>query len=321
MSVPALSVVVASHDRALRLRWLLNALSEQTLERSLWEVVVGHDSSDAETERVLTEHPLARDGVLRATRRRPGTGLPGANRNAAMRLAAAPTIVFTDDDCRPPTDWLEQVLMAVREHPGAIIQGPVAADPDEEAMLRSTHPRTQSFEQVPRPWAECCNIVYPRELIERAGGFREDVATGEDADLNRRVLALGAAYVGEERMLTYHAVEEGSALDAIRGVWRWADLAALVKRHPQLRRQFHLGLFWKTGHFWLLVALLGLGRSRRRRAWIAAMIPWVLQHRSGRDDLRGAVRDILELPGWAAVDLAEVLALAGGSVRHRSLLL
>lgn len=321
MSVPILSVVVASHDRALRLRWLLNALDQQTLERSLWEVVVGHDSSDADTERVLVEHPLTRDGVLRAVRRPPGTGLPGANRNAALSLARAPTVVFTDDDCRPPTDWLDQVLTAVRGHPGAIVQGPVAADPDENAMLRSTHPRTQSFDQVPRPWAECCNIVYPKELIERAGGFREDVATGEDADLNQRVQALGALYVGEKRMLTYHAVEEGTALDAIRGVWRWADLAALVKRHPQLRREFQLGIFWKPAHLWLLVALVGLAQSRRRRAWIVAVLPWALQHRSGRDDLRGALRDIMELPGWGAVDLAEVLALAGGSIRHRSLLL
>ena len=39
-SSPEISVVVASHDRPLRLRWLLNALEEQTLERDRWEIVV-----------------------------------------------------------------------------------------------------------------------------------------------------------------------------------------------------------------------------------------------------------------------------------------
>ena len=33
---PEIAVVVPSHDRPLRLRWLLNALEEQTLDRSRW---------------------------------------------------------------------------------------------------------------------------------------------------------------------------------------------------------------------------------------------------------------------------------------------
>ncbi|MDX6659127.1 MAG: hypothetical protein QOH62_3920, partial [Solirubrobacteraceae bacterium] len=44
MSEPLISVVVPSHDRPLRLRWLLNALDEQTLAREQWEVIVAHDS-------------------------------------------------------------------------------------------------------------------------------------------------------------------------------------------------------------------------------------------------------------------------------------
>src|SRR2546421_2918739 len=43
---PELSVAVATHERPLRLRWLLNALDEQTLDRSLWEVVVAYEPLD-----------------------------------------------------------------------------------------------------------------------------------------------------------------------------------------------------------------------------------------------------------------------------------
>jgi glycosyltransferase involved in cell wall biosynthesis len=321
VSVPELSVVVASHDRPLRLRWLLNALSEQTLEPSRWEVIVCHDSAGEETDRVLSQHPLAASERLRWTRLRAGTALPGTNRNAAIELARADTLVFTDDDCRPPENWLEHVLAAVRRHPGAVVQGAVAPDPDEQAMLRCTHPRSQSFSDVPRPWAECCNIAYPQRLVEAAGGFVEDVATGEDADLNQRVRAGGAEYVGDLRMLTYHGVEEGMALDAVRDAWRWGDLALLFKRHPELRRELYLGVFWKRSHATALLALAGALAFRRGPLRIVLAIPWVVSHRSGRSDLRGAVRDVLELPGWAAVDLAEALALGRGSLRHHALLL
>jgi GT2 family glycosyltransferase len=320
VSRPELAVVVASHERPLRLRWLLNALDQQTLERSLWEVVVCHDSSGAETDRVLSGHRLAKDGTLRFTKLPAGAGAPGANRNAALALVRAETVVFTDDDCRPPGDWLERVLAAVREHPGAIIQGPVEGDPDERSMRRSPYPRTQFIERVPRPWAECCNIVYPRELIERLGGFDESVYTGEDADLCARALAVGASFVGEPRMLTYHAVEEGFLLDWVRDAARWGDLALLVKRHPQLRSAFPLRFFWRPSHIWMLAALGAACLTRRKLLWAPLAARWALEHRFSAGT-HGRLRRLAALPGWALIDLAEIVSLARGSARHHSIFL
>src|SRR5215216_532753 len=97
---PEVSVVVPSHNRALRLLWLLNALEEQTLPRERWEVVVVHDSTD-DTDRILREHPLAQAGVLRHLTLEPGTGTASRQRNAGWRTARADTIAFTDDDTRP----------------------------------------------------------------------------------------------------------------------------------------------------------------------------------------------------------------------------
>src|SRR3954470_12047067 len=99
------SVVVPSHERVTRLRWLLNALEEQTLPRSRWELVVVHDSADG-TEELVTTHQLAREGLLRRVRLAPGTGTASVQRNAGWREARAPLIAFTDDDCRPEPDWL-----------------------------------------------------------------------------------------------------------------------------------------------------------------------------------------------------------------------
>jgi GT2 family glycosyltransferase len=320
VQTPELSVVVASHARPLRLRWLLNALDQQTLERSLWEVVVCHDSPDSETERVLERHPLVASKTLRFTSLPAGTAPPGANRNAAVGLARADTVVFTDDDCRPPADWLEHVLAAVRQHPGAIIQGPVDGDPDESSMRRAPFPRTQFIEDVPRPWAECCNIVYPRELVERLGGFDEAVMTGEDADLCARARAVGASFLGDSGMLTYHAVEEGSLLDWVLDAGRWGDLALLVKRHPELRSYFPRRYFWRPSHMWMFATLGAFCLTRRSVVWGPLAARWALEHRF-HAGTHGRWRRLAALPGWAIIDLAEMAALARGSARHRSLLL
>ena len=58
-------MVVPSHDRPSYLRSLLDALQGQELEQDRFEVVVIHDSSDAETEELLRSHPLVSAGVLR----------------------------------------------------------------------------------------------------------------------------------------------------------------------------------------------------------------------------------------------------------------
>jgi GT2 family glycosyltransferase len=319
---PEISVVVASHDRALRLRWLLNALEQQTLPRDRWEIVVGHDSSGPETERLLESHPLAKAGVLRHVTLPPGSAPPGANRNAALKLARAPLIAFTDDDCRPPEDWLANALAAGKANPGAIVQGRTLKDPVEHNIEHATHFHSQRI-IPPTPWAEACNIVYPREAIERVGGFREDTYTGEDTDLALRCREAGTPYVGAPEMLTYHAIIETGLLKRLRGIWRWQDLPILIKRHPQLRESFPMWIFWKRTHVFLPPFLAGLWLADRRRLpWILLCIPWLIHGlpKHGTDP-RGRLRNLAEVPSRVAVDATEFATLTVGSVRHRSLLL
>ena len=184
-----------SHDRPLRLRWLLNALEEQTLDRasaSRW----WSPTTRAARDGGAAARPSARRArALRHISFAPGPG-PAAKRNAAWRAARAPDLVaFTDDDCRPPADWLERLLAAAARHPGAVVQGATRPDPDEAPLLLSTaHARTQTIDP-PSRWAETCNIVYPRALLEALGGFDErlPVAAGEDTDLALRALGAGGA--------------------------------------------------------------------------------------------------------------------------------
>ena len=230
-------------------------------------------------------------------------------------------MLFTDDDCRPPATWLERALAAARRHTGAVVQGATRPDPDETNLARAPHHETQDI-TPPVAWAQTCNIVYPRALIERVGGFDEEVLVGEDTDLAMRARSAGAAYVAAPDMVTYHAVHAAPLPRRLRGAWRWRDLPRLVKRHPALRREFTWGIFWKPTHAWLAPAVCGLALARRRRGAALLVLPWVAHALPDYGpSLRGRLRALSELPLAATLDVAEVAALASGSLRDRTLFL
>ncbi len=251
-----------------------------------------------------------------------GSAGPAAKRNAAWRLARGATILFTDDDCRPPADWLAGALAAVERHPDAIVQGTTRVDPDELAVKHhAPHARSQEV-TPPTPFAQTCNIAYPRSLLERVGGFDEalPLAAGEDTDLAIRAQALGATIVAAPEVLTYHAVEAVTLPARLRETWRWQHLAYIVRRHPQLREHMPLRLFWKPSHALLLPALAGLAVARRHPLPAALLVaPWVAIARpSYGSDPRGLARAASELPARMAIDVAETAAMARGAVRHRT---
>jgi len=316
---PAVSVVVASHHRPLRLLWLLNALEEQTLPRHRFEVVVGHDGG-SETERVLREHPLSVDGTLRAVAS-PRAAPPGANRNAAWRVASASLVATVDDDCRPAPEWLDELLAVAGTAPGSLVQGRTKPDPDEAGRLRSPLQRSQDV-TPPSGWGEACNMLYPRSVLERLGGFDPDVLTGEDCDLARRASAAGVQVVPAPRALVWHAVHTPGLRDALRDAWRWRHIPRLVRRHPALREQLVARVFWKRSHAWFVLAVAGSVLARRGPWWgLLLVLPWIRERLPVAESPLGHVRAAGELPLRAALDAAEVAALAAGSLRERTVVL
>ena len=324
MDGPEISVVVPTYRRPLRLRWLLNALEEQTVEPHRFEAVVACDEDDDESQSILREHPLAEAGALRFVVS--PSRQASVKRNAAWRAASAPLIAFTDDDCRPPEDWLERALASAARHSGCVIQGRTMPDPDEWNVFEGSAWATTQFIDPPHPAGQTCNVVYPRELLERLGGFDEEdpMDVGEDTELLQRARDAGARYVGDVEMLTYHAVADRTLIGRLRWIRRWEGLPELVRRHPRFRRRVTLGMFWKPTHPSFIVAVAGVARAIARRdpAWLLLTFPWMkytwIWHGVHP---RGVIRSLSELPGRAVIDAAEILVLARGSVRHRSVFL
>ena len=322
--MPEVAVVVATFRRADRLRVLLDGLADQVRDLGRVEVIVVHEPlPDAATALVLAEHSLAANGTLKA---RPGSrGTSAARmRNVGWRAARAPLIAFTDDDCRPAPEWLDQLLSAAHRAPGAVVQGRTVPEPADRAVLEQTPWfRTVSVDP-PSLEAQTCNIAYPRELLQRLEGFDEEhyPAAGEDTDLCARAVELGAPRLAAPEAVVYHAIEPIGLLGALRVTQRWDAMAYVYKRHPALRSGATLGIFWKPRHPLVLLALIGALTALRHRPLGLLCLPYLWRVRPSRQALaQSPGPTVAVLLGRGLIDLAEVAALARGSLRSRTLFL
>ena len=165
MATPLVSVATATHDRGDRLFALLAALRAQTLPSADFEVVIVDDASSDGTPAILDRELQLGELRLRAVRNDKSRG-PATARNRGWRLADAPLIAFTDDDCVPTEGWLESLVAAARAHGDTIVRGRTLPNPSESHAL-GPFAKTVRIEG-PSPHYETCNVAYPRALLERS---------------------------------------------------------------------------------------------------------------------------------------------------------
>lgn len=309
-------MVIPTRHRETRLAFALEALAEQTVAPERFEVVVVR-APDA-VAGPLCEAPR---GLSVRFLTAPVKG-PAAQRNFGWRAVSAPLIVFTDDDCRPPREWLERLLGA-GEGADVVLYGRTEPDPSE-AHLYWGFARSWELTAENQYYATC-NIAYPRALLERLGGFDEAFpsAWGEDTDLGWRALELGAGARYVDDALTWHAVLPRTLPEAMREARRLDGTVRLVARHPGFREHLHWRYFTHGRHARLLLALPAIPLARRHRALAAVLAgQYVLGNvNPKRLTPRGVIRSIGRVPWRLALDLVEVGVLARGSLRERVLLL
>ena len=125
-----------------------------------------------------------------------------AARNTGLRHATAPHIAFTDVDCRPRTDWLEQGLRALSTSPR--VAGRIHFDPPASPSVIELVDMGRFFRQrqyVTEGFAATANLFIRRAVFDIVGGFDEGLRWGGDYELGRRCLRAGIPIVYAEHVV------------------------------------------------------------------------------------------------------------------------
>src|SRR5437764_138198 len=116
------SVVIPTFNRQATLHQTLKAIEAQ--DALSFEVIVVDDgSTDGTKEAVTSEFP----SVQYIQQENQG---PAAARNTGIRAVAGDIVVFTDDDCVPPPDWLSRLANGYARYPEVAGVGGYLEAPD-----------------------------------------------------------------------------------------------------------------------------------------------------------------------------------------------
>jgi glycosyltransferase involved in cell wall biosynthesis len=243
-----ISAIVCTHNRSDYLRKALRSLVDQTLSREQYEIVVVDNASKDNTQEVLAE--FAHVPNLH-TFYEPEIGLSRA-RNTGWRNAQGTYLAYLDDDGIAAPNWLENILRVFETFepmPGVLggKSDPIWEAPPPDWLSDHFVSQLAIINWADKPiainkeqWLPACNIAYPREFVEKVGGFREDLGrqgakmrSGGEDYLQKQIESLGYKAIYHPEIVIGHHV---SASRLVKSYFRrkryWYGFSAAVLTYP-----------------------------------------------------------------------------------------
>jgi GT2 family glycosyltransferase len=192
-----ISLVISTRNRASQLERCFQAVA-QIKSSAAWELVVIDNGSSDDTSCVIRRFAeTVSFPVKTAVELKPG--LTNA-RNLGIRLAQGEIFAFTDDDCYPASDYVDEVIRAFKDPAIGYIGGMVRLfDPEDSRITiqESTRPIVlKRYGYVPPGCIHGANMAFRRQALADIGGFDTKLGPGarfncEDTDACARASFAG----------------------------------------------------------------------------------------------------------------------------------
>ena len=223
-----LSVVIPTHDRPDNLMRLLKKLEKQTFEDFEVVVIIDGGNTDIDDYKKKCPYPLK-------VKKIPNSGCNIA-RNKGIELVESPIIAFTDDDCIPDGNWLEEGIKYFKDSNVVGVEGLIYSERKGDA----THRSPQILERKDIVHGRTANMFYKKNILIKAGGFdgnftvqisRGKIGYRGDTDLAWRMEKFGSIPFAKD-VRVFHAVDKTTLKSELKNSRHFMFSSLLLKKHP-----------------------------------------------------------------------------------------
>lgn len=183
-----ISVIIPTYHDWSRLKLCVSALERQSFPKEDFEVIiVNNDPLDPAPEDFILPN-----NILLIGEAKPGSY---AARNAGIKIAMGEILAFTDSDCIPDEDWLENAYSNFKDSPIDLIGGKVklfkAIGGSNLIHRYETHRSFRQDINVPKGKCVTANLFVRKGVILKSGGFNSDLKSGGDWEFSTRCVKNG----------------------------------------------------------------------------------------------------------------------------------
>ena len=206
---PLVSVIIPVFNGSKSLEKCLEALEAQSYPRESYEVIVVDNASDENIKLTVFQFSKVRYEYehIRGSY---------AARNKGIKSAQGQLIAFTDSDCIPAFNWLEELVYRLQsqENNCGLIAGSVKstikskdkATPSELYDSLFAFPQKRYVEEY--KFGVTANLMTPVEVLEKVGLFNSNLKSGGDYEWGYRVFSAGYHLTYAESAVVFHPARE-----------------------------------------------------------------------------------------------------------------
>jgi glycosyltransferase involved in cell wall biosynthesis len=214
--VTEISVVVCTYNRAVLLDRLFDSLSQQTLDKKYWQLILVDNNSLDNTKGVVAKWQPSLPLIYVEEHRQ---GLSYA-RNTGLFRSDAPVVSYVDDDCMVSSNWLKAMLNGYERFPGTACfggrtflnwEGGVKPSwmPDKVMPVLGFHDFGETIIEVRH--INGTNMAWVRSVLVELGGFNPSLGrignrklAAEESEVQEKARNFGYSIRYLPDALAYH---------------------------------------------------------------------------------------------------------------------
>lgn len=216
------SVIVPAFNAERTLPLCLEALERQKLDQERFEIIVVDDGSTDSTSQLAQ-----RFEIRYVFQENQG---PASARNAGVAVASGKIVLFTDADCIPCSDWVEEMVRPFSDSDVVAVKGRYRTR-QREWMARFVQMEFEDRYDILQKhdaidMIDTYSAAFRKDVFLRTGGFdiRFPKANNEDTELSYRLASAGYKMVFNPEATVFHThpstLSKYLKIKFWRGYWR-----------------------------------------------------------------------------------------------------